>query len=215
MSTILKSKLVSSSSPHEANLVGGKPTGAKINPQLRGEPGKNATITIGTVESVPSDSPAEIINSGDKTDAILNFKIPRGIDGATPTIGENGNWFLDGVDTGISAGVSAEISELLNTLFENNKFAHSITIGEHIYDGSQDVVIAIYNGEVSDEEILITALSAQRELKMKDTSQDAFSIENNGTNMMMAVSTLNTMNEKNGTNMTMAVSTLNTMKMTS
>ena len=33
----------------------------------------------------------------------MNFTIPRGSAGYTPYIGENGNWFINGVDTGVQA----------------------------------------------------------------------------------------------------------------
>ena len=43
-------------------------------------------------------------------------------DGSTPEIGENGNWFIDGVDTGVSAqGISEdEIKEIINEYLKNN-----------------------------------------------------------------------------------------------
>lgn len=62
----------------------------------RGDPGKNATISIGTVMSVGADQPARVYNSGDATNAVLNFEIPRGKQGeesnAVPglTLNENG-----------------------------------------------------------------------------------------------------------------------------
>lgn len=44
----------------------------------RGEPGKNATIAIGTVTSVSADSQPKVTNVGTETNAVLNFEIPRG-----------------------------------------------------------------------------------------------------------------------------------------
>jgi hypothetical protein len=47
----------------------------------RGEAGQAATITIGTVTTLPAGSQATVTNSGTSTDAVLNFGIPRGQDG--------------------------------------------------------------------------------------------------------------------------------------
>lgn len=50
--------------------------------EFDGADGKSATITIGTVTTVSSDTPASVTNSGTETDAILNFEIPKGADGS-------------------------------------------------------------------------------------------------------------------------------------
>lgn len=44
----------------------------------KGETGKAATITPGTVSSVASDQPAEVVNKGTSSDAVFDFKIPVG-----------------------------------------------------------------------------------------------------------------------------------------
>lgn len=132
------------------------------------------SFSIGTTETVPSDENASVINSGTDKDIILNFKIPRGKDGTTISIGENGNWFIDNVDSGYSAGLSPE----LTNLFSNNKFAHTLTIGEHVYDGTQDVIIGIYNGEVSEEEVISSLSQNQAILLNSDI------VENNNNNMV-------------------------------
>lgn len=46
-----------------------------------GEPGANATITIGSTQSVDAGQPAKVTNVGTPTNAILNFEIPRGSEG--------------------------------------------------------------------------------------------------------------------------------------
>lgn len=46
-----------------------------------GPQGPSGTITIGSVTTVPSTTPAAVTNAGTDTDAIFNFVIPRGVDG--------------------------------------------------------------------------------------------------------------------------------------
>lgn len=53
----------------------------------QGEPGTAATITIGTVDTVPFEDPATVTNSGTTTEAIFDFEIPQGADGATGAAG--------------------------------------------------------------------------------------------------------------------------------
>ena len=61
-----------------------------------GPAGTPATITIGTVVSVSPTDPATVVNSGTVNNAIFNFEIPRGNDGA------------DGADpTGVTTDVGA------------------------------------------------------------------------------------------------------------
>lgn len=43
-----------------------------------GDPGENATIEIGAVQSVAPGSPATVVNTGTPSNAVLNFQIPRG-----------------------------------------------------------------------------------------------------------------------------------------
>ena len=47
-----------------------------------GPPGQNATITIGAVTSLAAGSAPTVTNTGTASNAILNFGIPRGEDGA-------------------------------------------------------------------------------------------------------------------------------------
>lgn len=47
----------------------------------KGETGDSATITIGTITTIEAGMEASVINTGTKTEAILNFKIPKGADG--------------------------------------------------------------------------------------------------------------------------------------
>lgn len=51
------------------------------HPGPQGETGPAATVQVGTVEVLPSGSTPEVTNVGTSTNAIFNFKIPRGVDG--------------------------------------------------------------------------------------------------------------------------------------
>lgn len=56
--------------------------------------GPAATIKIGSVVTVSSSTPASVINSGTKGEAIFDFKIPKGETGATGKKGDTGNGLL-------------------------------------------------------------------------------------------------------------------------
>jgi hypothetical protein len=51
------------------------------HPGPTGPQGASGTITIGTVTTVPSTTPAAVVNAGTSSNAIFNFTIPRGVDG--------------------------------------------------------------------------------------------------------------------------------------
>jgi hypothetical protein len=68
--------------------------------------GKAATIEVGTVTTLEAGEDATIENTGTENEAVFNFGIPKGdkgVQGYTPYIGINGNWFINGVDTGVQA----------------------------------------------------------------------------------------------------------------
>lgn len=56
----------------------------------QGEPGTAATIEIGTVETLPAGSQATVINSGTETNAVFNFRIPKGDTGEQGPEGKQG-----------------------------------------------------------------------------------------------------------------------------
>lgn len=62
--------------------TGGGGTGGDGLDGPPGPPGQNATIAIGTVTSLPFGTPPTVTNTGTPTNAILNWGIPRGEDGA-------------------------------------------------------------------------------------------------------------------------------------
>lgn len=71
-----------------------------------------ASLEIGTVSS---GTTAAASVTGTPPNQTLNLTLPKGSDGITPSIGENGNWFIGTSDTGIAAtgenGVTPSIGE--------------------------------------------------------------------------------------------------------
>ena len=57
---------------------------------LKGDPGEAATIQIGTITASDPGSDPEVTNSGTEQDAVLNFVLPRGIQGPTGPKGDPG-----------------------------------------------------------------------------------------------------------------------------
>jgi len=55
----------------------------QVQPGAKGDPGRAATITVGTVTSSVTPS---VVNTGSTTDAILNFGLPKGDNGTAATI---------------------------------------------------------------------------------------------------------------------------------
>lgn len=177
----------------------------------------NINVDIGSVETVNFDEGASVVNSGTGINAILDFKIPRGKDGNTPYIGSNGNWFIGEEDTGFlatSAELVEDVARILN-LFDGNKFAHSITIGDHTYDGTSDVVIDIYKGEISESDLVSAFNLIQEELSsmtMINTPSDNMEISNS-INTMIANENTNTMTANEGSNTMIANENTNIMTM--
>lgn len=74
-----------------------------------GRDGNNATITIGQVNTVGSNQPARVVNTGTQTNAVLNFYIPAGEEGQTGASSHGisdssaGIVFEDGTLTGLPA----------------------------------------------------------------------------------------------------------------
>lgn len=66
-----------------------KNIGAEIEAYLKENPiegGKAATIKIGNVDTLPPGYDATVENSGNENDAVLDFGIPQGEDGYSPSI---------------------------------------------------------------------------------------------------------------------------------
>ena len=60
-------------------------------PGEKGDPGENATIAIGTVATGDPGTNVSVSNTGTPTNAVLNFTIPKGDPGFSPTIKEDPN----------------------------------------------------------------------------------------------------------------------------
>ena len=76
-------------------------TGATGERGEKGEQGLAASIAIGTVTSVDNSQPAKVTNSGTAQNAILDFEIPKGLDGKSFNyMGEwveNNEYYIDDV----------------------------------------------------------------------------------------------------------------------
>jgi len=70
---------------------------------MKGDKGDAGTIEVGEVTTGDAGTDVFVENVGTSSEAVLNFTIPRGDAGYTPYIGVNGNWFINGVDTGVQA----------------------------------------------------------------------------------------------------------------
>lgn len=82
---------------------------------IDGEPGLSSTIQVGTVNTLPAGSNATITNSGDETNAVFNFGIPKGDKGDKGDTGEipEGTIESDDVD-------SIEVVETLPEVEQTN-----------------------------------------------------------------------------------------------
>ena len=73
----------------------------------KGDPGEAATVAVGTVTTGAAGSSAQVTNSGTENAAVLNFTIPRGLDGvpgaATVTIGT------------VTTGAPGSLAQVTNT----------------------------------------------------------------------------------------------------
>ena len=83
--------------------------GSLENPEavnIKGAQGESATVQVGTVTTGAAGTSAAVTNSGTENAAVLDFTIPKGedgVDGTTPNIGANGNWFIGDTDTNVKA----------------------------------------------------------------------------------------------------------------
>lgn len=114
----------------------------------RGDDGA-ATIVVGTTETVGSSTEALVTNVGTNKDVILNFRIPKGMDGDVGPTGPKGDMGPRGLpgETGISQVITVDGTEtiepdddaLVHDDFENN--VHHLTFyiprGEQGEQGEQ------------------------------------------------------------------------------
>lgn len=49
-----------------------------------------------------------------------------------------------------------------------DKLEHTITIGEHVFDGTSDVIVEVYNGEMSNDDMVLSMIPImQKQLEIK------------------------------------------------
>lgn len=84
------------SNPNPINIKGPQGIQGPIGP--KGDIGLSATVEIGVVDTVNSNSSAEVTNSGTANNAIFNFKIPKGDKGPQGERGLQGFYFTPSVD---------------------------------------------------------------------------------------------------------------------
>ena len=79
-------------------------TGSQGPQGEQGEAGEAATITVGSVNTVASEYPATVTNSGTSSAAVLDFQIPQGTKGDTGDTGPAGRDGVDGQAATITVG---------------------------------------------------------------------------------------------------------------
>lgn len=84
------------SNPDPINIKGPQGIQGPIGP--KGDTGLSATVEIGVVDTINSNSNAEVTNSGTTNNVILNFKIPKGDKGTQGERGLQGFYFTPNVD---------------------------------------------------------------------------------------------------------------------
>lgn len=85
--------------------------------------GSLVSLKIGTTITGEPNTSAKVENIGTDLEPILQFTIPRGANGYTPEIGDNENWYINGVDTGKpSRGESGNSDILLATVADIDNF---------------------------------------------------------------------------------------------
>ena len=86
--------------------------GVQGDPGVAGADGAAATITVGSVQTVASDYPATVQNSGTSSAAVLDFEIPRGVPGQDGADGADGQaaTIAVGTTTTGNPGTNASVS---------------------------------------------------------------------------------------------------------
>ena len=147
-----------------SGAVGIKGEKGDIGPEgPQGVPGKDGvgitTITSGqtTIEEDKTVTPVTV-NKTDGSSQIFNVEAKNGLDGQngqdglTPTIGENGNWFLGDTDTGKPSRGEVGSSPDLTDYVKNTDYANEIT-GGTVKSANLFFVTSsngyVYSGEVS------------------------------------------------------------------
>lgn len=83
----------------------------------KGEPGASATIKLGTVTTGEPNTNVEITNSGDESNAIFNFTIPKGEKGDKGEPGVPGE--IPSLNATVTNTTSSEVANATVTLSDN------------------------------------------------------------------------------------------------
>lgn len=93
--------------------------------------GSAATVTIGTVETVAPNIPAEVTNSGDSSAAVFNFKIPKGERGDAGDVMEGATESLDGAGGTVPKPLAGQ---------QNNVLRGDGTFGSPFFKDANDYI---------------------------------------------------------------------------
>lgn len=134
---------------------------------VRGEPGAAASIRVGSVTTGDPGTPANVVNSGTSSSAILDFTIPKGADGEPGAKGDPGN---DGKSpyqvaveqgyTGTEAEFYAALVSLKDAPFlplSGGELTGNVKANGHIVFFSPNIASGIYGD--TDENLVFNASS--------------------------------------------------------
>lgn len=99
---------------------------AKENDYYRGPQGNSGAMTVGTVVAVAPSEDATVVNTGTAENAVLNFSVPRGIEGHTPVKGIDYNTIEDGKYLLQSQNLGRRLIYTVNNTVTNNGIFHTI-----------------------------------------------------------------------------------------
>ncbi len=77
--------------------------GEKVTPQEDTPQGEETVITVVSVEQVSQNDNVRTYTITFSDGTTFTYEITNGINGATPYIGTNGNWWVANIDTEVSA----------------------------------------------------------------------------------------------------------------
>lgn len=83
---------------------------------VRGEPGAAASIRVGSVTTGGPGTPANVVNSGTSSSAILDFTIPKGADGEPGAKGDPGNDGKSPYQVAVEQGYTGTEAEFYDAL---------------------------------------------------------------------------------------------------
>ena len=121
----------------------------------------------------------------------------KGVDGITPHIGENGNWFIGGEDTGVAAGGLTELPIASADTLGGVKVGDNLTIDE--------------NGVLNADDVDLTPYAQKSELptKVSDLENDSLFIDNTVNNLTNYYTKTETYTQAEVNSLIGAITTLN------